>query len=291
MKLIIDKVTKKFKNKEALKNVSLSLDSGIVGLLGPNGAGKSTLMRLIATIDTPTSGVIKYDDVDIKSKPNVIRRNLGYLPQDFGVYPNMTANEFLLYMASMKGISLNLAKKRVNELMTTLNLNSARKTLLGNYSGGMKQRVGIAQALLSDPQIIIVDEPTVGLDPEERIHFRNLLTSLSEKRIIILSTHIVSDVESIAPQIAILSEGTLLGIDTPESLIKSAEGMVWQCVVSTLELAELERNCSVSNTFLRSDGIHVRFISENTPKISAALVPPTLEDAYLFHVAREGVNI
>lgn len=290
MKLIINNVSKSYGKKEALKNITLKIEAGIIGLLGPNGAGKSTLMRLIATIDQPTAGTITYDGLDTGDNPEVIRSNLGYLPQDFGVYPNMTAEEFLLYMAAMKGIARQSAKKRVNELMGALNLTKAGKTLLGGYSGGMKQRVGIAQALLSDPSIIIVDEPTVGLDPEERIRFRNLLTGLSENKIIILSTHIVSDVESIAPLIAILAGGRLSGVDTPENLMKAAEGAVWKSIVPASQLAELEGKYSISNTFPQSDGVHIRIISRSKPAVTVTGEVPTLEDAYLFHTAQTGAE-
>jgi ABC-type multidrug transport system ATPase subunit len=296
MDLVIKNVSKSFKKKQALKNVSLSLHSGILGLLGPNGAGKSTLMRLITTIDTPSSGMILYGGSDISKNPNVIRQNLGYLPQDFGVYPNMTAYEFLSYMAAMKGIDRQTAKNKVHELLEALNLSGSYKVLLGGYSGGMKQRVGIAQALLSDPQILVVDEPTVGLDPEERIRFRNLLTSLSDKKIIILSTHIVSDVESIAPQIAILSSGTLTMMDSSENIVNSAENSIWKCIVSNSDLLELKKRYSVINMILRSDGIHVRFISRGKPEriatiSSPTIVSPTLEDAYLFYTTQTGEAI
>jgi ABC-type multidrug transport system ATPase subunit len=190
-----------------LRGFDLELGAGVVGLLGPNGAGKSTLMRMLATITQPTEGTIHWDGVDIAKSPNTLRAVLGYLPQDFGVYPHLTGIEFLQYMAAIKGLDGQSARRRIGELLQVVNLTDASKRPLGDYSGGMKQRLGIAQALLNDPQLLIVDEPTAGLDPEERVRFRNLLSDLSGKRIIMLSTHIVSDVEAIATDIVILNKG------------------------------------------------------------------------------------
>jgi ABC-2 type transport system ATP-binding protein len=270
-----------------LKDFSLEIGPGILGLLGPNGAGKSTFMRMLATITKPTEGIISWNDVDIVKSPDTIRAVLGYLPQDFGVYPNLNAVEFLEYMAAIKGLDAKATKKRINELLQVVNLAEAAKRPLGGYSGGMKQRVGIAQALLNDPQLLIVDEPTVGLDPEERVRFRNLLSDLSGERIIILSTHIVSDVEATATQIVLVNKGHLLRKSAPEDLLKELDGKVWEWTVSSDDLVVLKTKHIVSGTIRRSDGLEVRVVSENKPDANAQNIPPNLEDAYLFFIGRE----
>ena len=210
---------------------------------------------------------------------------LGYLPQYFGVYPNLNAIGFLEYMAATKGMDGKTARRRIDELLEILNLTEAAKRALGGYSGGMKQRIGIAQALLNDPQLLIVDEPTVGLDPEERVRFRNLLSTLSGDRIVILSTHIVSDVEATALEIAIIDQGRLLTHDTPEALLREVDGKVWSWVVPSAQLPEVNQQHLVSGTIRRSDGVHVRAVVERSPTPDAELVAPTLEDAYLYRTA------
>lgn len=286
MKLAIDSVSKRYSgNVWGLRNVSLQLQPGVLGLLGPNGAGKSTLMRILATITHPSSGTVKWNGGDILRTPNPLREVLGYLPQDFGVYPHLTAYEFLQYLAAVKGLDSSAADSRINDLLAVVNLTDARNRPLGGFSGGMRQRVGIAQALLNDPQLLIVDEPTAGLDPEERVRFRNLLSELSGERIVILSTHIVSDVEAVATQIAILAHGQLLAHDAPEALLASISGQVWEVVIPSAELPSLQRNHLVSSTAHRSDGVHARVVSRTAPSPSAILVDPTLEDAYLATVA------
>ena len=267
-----------------LKDFSLDIKPGILGLLGPNGAGKSTFMRMLATITKPTEGRILWNDVDVVRSPDSLRAVLGYLPQDFGVYPNLTAIEFLEYMAAIKGLDVNAAKKRIDGLLQVVNLVEAAKRPLGGYSGGMRQRVGIAQALLNDPQLLIVDEPTVGLDPEERVRFRNLLSDLSGERIVILSTHIVSDVEATATHIALVSNGHLLRESTPEDLLKHLDGKVWEWTVSSDDLTPLKQKHIVSGTIRRSEGVQVRAVSENKPDMNAQSVPPNLEDAYLYFI-------
>jgi ABC-type multidrug transport system ATPase subunit len=255
-----------------------------LGLLGPNGAGKSTFMRMLATITKPTDGTILWKDVDIVKSPDTLRAVLGYLPQDFGVYPNLNAVEFLEYMAAIKGLDSATAKRRIDELLQLVNLKDAAKRPLGGYSGGMKQRVGIAQALLNDPQLLIVDEPTVGLDPEERVRFRNLLSDLSGERIVILSTHIVSDVEATATRIALIDKGRLLCESAPEELLRELEGKVWEWCVSSDELTALKEKRIVSGTIRRSDGVQVRVVSATQPEAQARSVSPNLEDAYLYFV-------
>lgn len=281
MTLQLHEVSRRFGTKQAVDGVSLTFKAGVTGLLGPNGAGKSTLMRMLATVEKPTGGKILLNGVDIGKKPNEMRRCLGYLPQDFGVYPNLNAVEFLQYMAAMKGMTSGSAKKRIDELLELLHLTDAKKRLLGGYSGGMKQRVGIASALLADPKVLIVDEPTAGLDPEERIGFRNLLAGLAADRIIILSTHIVSDIESIAPTIALISGGRLMLHASPEQLIERAEGKVWSLVTSAGQLAELQQRFAIGSAIQKADGVHVRVLCAKQPALSARPERPTLEDAYL----------
>ena len=282
MRLKIEGVSKTYRGGVcALRGVTLSLEPGVLGLLGPNGAGKSTLMKILATITRPTAGRVLWDDADIASRPDALRRVLGYLPQDFGVYPNLNAIEFLEYLAAVKGIAAGAARKRTAELLDLVNLTSAAKRPLGGYSGGMRQRVGIAQALLNDPQLLIVDEPTAGLDPEERLRFRNLLSELSGERIVILSTHIVSDIEAVASGIAIMAQGELLAHGAPENLLAQLTGRVWEVVVSSADLPALRRDHLVSSTAHRSDGVHARVVANSAPTSAARPLEPSLEDAYL----------
>ncbi len=286
MQLTIDALTKRYSGGvQALSNVSLTLGPGVLGLLGPNGAGKSTLMRILATITQPTSGKVLWNGADIARDPDALRNVLGYLPQDFGVYPNLSALEFLEYLAAVKGIATGPARQRIGELLELVNLTDVAKRPLGGYSGGMRQRVGIAQALLNDPQLLIVDEPTAGLDPEERVRFRNLLSELSGERIVILSTHIVSDVEAVATNIAILAHGRLLSHGSPESILDGVSGQVWELVVPSVDLPILRQRYPISSTAHRSDGVHVRIVSPTPPMMPGARVArplePSLEDAYL----------
>ncbi len=271
-----------------LQGFTLELTPGVLGLLGPNGAGKSTLMRILATITRATEGSVTWNGIDIARNPNPLRQVLGYLPQDFGVYPNLNAVEFLEYMAAMKGLDGRAARKRIDTLLALTNLTGAAKRPLGGYSGGMKQRVGIAQALLNDPQLLIVDEPTAGLDPEERVRFRSLIAELSGERIVILSTHIVSDVEATATAIAILNRGRLVTHDLPECILQSVEDKVWEWVVPSAALTTLREQVIISSTLRRTDGVLVRAIAENSPANDAQPVPPRLEDAYLHYVSAAG---
>ena len=292
MKLVIENVSKRYRGDVwGLREFSLCLELGILGLVGPNGAGKSTLMRILATITKPTEGRVTWHgtgggrSVDLVQTPNTVRTVLGYLPQDFGLYPNLNAVEFLEYMAALKGLDGSTARRRIDELLQVVNLVDARKRPLGGYSGGMKQRVGIAQALLNDPQLLIVDEPTAGLDPEERVRFRNLLSDLSGERIIILSTHIVSDVEAAATQIALIRQGRLVRCDTPEALLRAVKGKVWEWTVPSTELAALREDHVVSSTVRHTDGVEVRVVADGTPSPVAQAVSPRLEDAYLYFVS------
>ena len=288
MKLKISQLGKQYRRDFwGLKDFSLEVQPGVLGLLGPNGAGKSTFMRMLATITKPSAGTITWDGTDIAKSPDTLRAVLGYLPQDFGIYPNLNAVEFLEYMAAIKGLDASSARRRIDELLQVVNLVEAARRPLGGYSGGMKQRVGIAQALLNDPQLLIVDEPTVGLDPEERVRFRNLLSDLSGERIVILSTHIVSDVEATATRIALVNNGHLLREAAPEDLLKELDGMVWEWSVPSAELPALKQQHIVSGTIRRSDGVEVRVISESRPEVQAQNVTPNLEDAYLYFIGRE----
>lgn len=282
MKLVIDKVSKRYgANVWALRGFSLELAPGVLGLLGPNGAGKTTLMSILATITRTTEGQVTWNGTNVADDPDALRAVLGYLPQDFGVYPNLNAVEFLEYLAAVKGLNAASAKRRIDELLNLVNLADVRKRPLGGYSGGMKQRVGIAQALLNDPQLLIVDEPTAGLDPEERVRFRNLLSDLSGERIVILSTHIVSDVEAMATDIALISQGVLVAHAAPEELLRQVEGKVWEWVVPSVELNAAKQRYLISSTMRRSDGLHVRVLGAQGPA-GAQPAAPNLEDAYLY---------
>ena len=286
MKLVIEGVGKLYNGKVwGLRDFSLKLGPGVLGLLGPNGAGKSTLMTILATITKPTTGKVTWNGEDIARKPDGLRSVLGYLPQDFGIYPNLNAVEFLEYMAAIKGLDGKTARRRIDELLHLVNLGEARNRPLGGYSGGMKQRVGIAQALLNDPQLLIVDEPTAGLDPQERVRFRNLLSDLSGERIVILSTHIVSDVEAVATDIALIKQGCLVEHTLPETLLRAVEGKVWEMVVPSAELPALKQRSLVGGTARRSDGVHARVVCRMPPGDGAEAVEPTLEDAYLYCIA------
>ena len=286
MKLLIDKVSKQYGRKTlALHDFSLELSTGVLGLLGPNGAGKTTLMSILATITRASQGRVIWNGTDIAANPDALRAVLGYLPQDFGVYPNLNAVEFLEYLAAVKGLDGAASRRRIDELLNLVNLTDVRKRPLGGYSGGMKQRVGIAQALLNDPHLLIVDEPTAGLDPEERVRFRNLLSELSGERIVILSTHIVSDVEATATDIALISQGVLVEHASPESLLQKVEGKVWEWVLPSAELTAARQRYLISNTTRRSDGVHARVLAE-IPPAGAQPVTPSLEDAYLYCLAQ-----
>ena len=291
MNLVIAHLSKQYRGGVwGLRDFSLSFGPGVLGLVGPNGAGKSTLMRILATITKPTEGAVTWNGKDIARHPDGLRAVLGYLPQDFGVYPNLNAVEFLQYMAAVKGLDRVTARRRIDELLQVVNLAEARKRPLGGYSGGMKQRVGIAQALLNDPELLIVDEPTVGLDPEERVRFRNLLSDLSGQRIVILSTHIVSDVEATATCIAVIAKGRLLLSAAPEELLQKVEGRVWEWVASSAELPAIKEHHLLSGTIRRSDGVLVRVVSEASPAREAQPAAPRLEDAYLY-LTRQQKNL
>jgi ABC-type multidrug transport system ATPase subunit len=291
LQLIIDNVSKRYGGGNwALRNFSLQLGPGVLGLLGPNGAGKTTLMSILATITRATEGRVTWNDADLATSPDALRATLGYLPQDFGVYPNLNAVEFLEYLAAVKGLDAASSKRRIDELLNLVNLTDVRKRPLDGYSGGMKQRVGIAQALLNDPSLLIVDEPTAGLDPEERVRFRNLLSELSGERIVILSTHIVSDVEATATDIALISQGTLVAHASPEELLRKVEGKVWEWILPSTELTRARQQYLISNTARRSDGVHARVLNNVSPD-GAQPLTPNLEDAYLFCLSQHRTGV
>jgi ABC-type multidrug transport system ATPase subunit len=286
MNLVIDNVSKRYsRDVWGLREFSLSLSPGVLGLLGPNGAGKTTLMRIVATISTPSGGRVTWNGSDIVRSPDGLRGMLGYLPQDFGVYPNLTPVEFLSYIAAAKGLDAPTTRRRIDELLLLVNLDGERNQRLGGFSGGMRQRVGIAQALLNDPRLLIVDEPTAGLDPEERVRFRNLLSDLSGERIVILSTHIVSDVEAVATDIAVIARGRLVVHAHPEALLAGVRGKVWEWTLPSSELTSARSRFHISSTLRRNDGFLCRVIASEPPAAGARSVEPSLEDAYLHRVA------
>jgi ABC-2 type transport system ATP-binding protein len=271
---------------QAVAGIDLKLGPGILGLLGPNGAGKSSLMRILATLARPSSGRVLWNGADIAREPNALRASLGYLPQDFGVYPALSAREFLAYLAAVKGLPTARARARIGECLAEVGLSEAADRRLGDFSGGMRQRVGIAQALLNDPQLLIVDEPTVGLDPEERLRFRHLITDLAARRLVILSTHIVSDVEASATELAVMNKGRLLFRGLPEKLIALAQGHVWEWLVPESAVAATRAAHSISSSLRRPDGVRLRIISPQAPGADAQPVRPDLEDAYLWLLAQ-----
>jgi len=279
LELRIEGLGKRFGETRALQNIDLRLDTGVTGLLGANGAGKSTLMRIVTGVIDPTEGSVHWNGTDVTDDPQTIRRDVGYLPQDFGVYPNLTAKEFLSYLAAIRG--LNSPDDRITDLLELVNLGDVHEKRLGDFSGGMRQRVGIAQALLSDPDLLIVDEPTVGLDPTERVRFRNILADLADERVVILSTHIVPDVEATANDVAVLHDGYLRAHAPPGELIERAAGTAWEWTAPSADLAALRREYTVSSTSHHQDGVRARVISDTRPTADAKSVEPTLEDAYL----------
>lgn len=277
--LELKNVSKRFGQAEyAAHEVSLKFGKGVVGLIGHNGAGKTTLMQMIATLMRPTNGEIVFQGVDILKFPDAMRCRLGYLPQDFGVYPNLSGLELMQYFAGLKGVR---NPQRINELLELVNLSEHAHRSAAAYSGGMRRRLGIAQALLNDPDILIVDEPTAGLDPEERMRFRNLLADLGHEKLVLMSTHIVSDVESIASELAIMRKGNVIAHATPEALMAAAYGKVWMAVVSETELHELKTRVQLLHAQKQSDGYLVRMAHAVQPCSQARLHLPSLEDALM----------
>jgi ABC-type multidrug transport system ATPase subunit len=277
--LEISNVVKTYaKNIRAVDDVSLNLAAGVVGLIGHNGAGKTSLMQMIATLTRPTSGQILFDGVDIVRRPDAIRSRLGFLPQDFGVYPNLTALEFLQYFAALKGVC---DPARLRQLLETVNLHEHANRQASGFSGGMRRRLGIAQALLNDPDVLIVDEPTAGLDPEERLRFRHLLSEIGFKKLVIVSTHIVSDVENMAGHLAIMRKGKLIAYDTPDSFVQGARSQMWSVTVDAQQYEALRLEVQVLQAQRHAQGITLRIAHPASPCSGAVPAEPTLEEALM----------
>ena len=289
MELVIDKVSMRFKDKKAVSNISLKLTPGVWGLLGANGAGKTTLMRIIAGILKPTSGQVLYDGVPIRTLGEEYRALFGYLPQEFGFPQEFTVKDYLIYVAALKGMTKRQGRKRIHELLEQVSLLEVRNRKIARLSGGMKRRVGIAQALLNDPEVLVLDEPTGGLDPGERVRFRNLLSEFAHDRIVLISTHIVPDVEYIAGCHAIIREGKLLATGTTEELVRLVEGKVWTCTVPAQAVAEYERRLRIVSLRNEHDGsVSVRYLAKKPCNDHSAAAVPRLEDLYLWMFPQSG---
>lgn len=283
MELYINHISKQFSDKTAVSDITLKVGAGIWGLLGANGAGKTTLMRIIAGIMKPTSGQIEYDGIPIDTLKESYRDIFGYLPQEFGFYPEFTVKDYLEYMSALKGLTSQNTKTRINELLETLSLANVRNKKIIKLSGGMKRRVGIAQALLNDPKVLILDEPTSGLDPGERIRFRNLLSEFAHDRIVLISTHIVSDIEYIANQNTLMKDGKLIASGTTDELVKMVYGKVWSAVIPMKALPEFEKKLHIVNLKNEdADNVSIRYLSEKPLVSDSALETPRLEDLYLW---------
>ncbi|MBC9785804.1 ABC transporter ATP-binding protein [Heliobacterium chlorum] len=287
MELTMDRLTKMYGSKVAVDRLTATLHKGVYGLVGANGSGKTTLMRMICDILKPTSGVIAYNGTDIHRLGEDYRDLLGYLPQHFGYYPDFSAYDFLMYMAALKGLPQSKAKQKSLELLELVGLTGEKGKKINSFSGGMRQRLGIAQAMLNDPKILILDEPTAGLDPKERVRFRNLISSFGTERIVILSTHIVSDVEYIADEILIMRKGTLLDHGPVNHITAHIHGAVWECEVSESEAAQLNDRYTISHLKHLGSGVNLRIVSESKPCESALPTSPTLEDLYLHYFKEE----
>ncbi len=281
MELVIDRITKQYKNKIAVDRVSLQLEPGIYGLLGENGAGKTTLMRMMCGILKPTNGEIKFNGIDVSQEG--YRDILGYLPQDFGYYPDFSAQNFMYYIASLKGLPKTQAKIKTKELLDLVSLNDVSKKKIKTFSGGMKQRLGIAQALLNNPKILILDEPTAGLDPKERVRFRNLISELGKDRIVLLSTHIVSDIEHIANTILVMKDGQMIHKGSLEDIIQSIDQKVFECLVDNKEAKRLTSAYTVINMRPEGENTFLRLVCDKAPHNTAIHVAATLEDLYLYY--------
>ena len=283
MKLVLDNLTKEFGEFVAVDHINLTMTNGVYGLLGVNGAGKTTLMRMLCTLLKPTSGNIYCNGKDIFKMDGEYRNLLGYLPQDFGFYPEFTVNDYLLYIATIKGVRPAVARKRTNELISKVGLAKVANKKLKKLSGGMKRRAGIAQAMLNNPKILILDEPTAGLDPNERIRFRNLISELSEERLVLLSTHIVSDIEYIANEILMMKDGAILKKGTLDEIISTMPEKVWNCIVPQQSVSAITKRYKVSNMKSENHGVDLRIISAEKPCETAVYVQPSLEDVFLYY--------
>ena len=290
MELTIDRLSKQFGSKIAVDRVSATLEPGVYGLLGANGAGKTTLMRMVCDVLRPTSGEIRFDGRDVRALGDGYRARLGYLPQDFGYYPDFTALDFMCYLAALKGIDRRAARRRSLELLETVGLADVAGRKIRTFSGGMKQRLGIAQAVLNDQAVLVLDEPTAGLDPKERVRFRNLIASFAQDKIVILSTHIVSDVEYIADEILVMRAGAFVMRGAPTEVVATVAGKVWECHVDARQADQLAAASCVSNVHYAADGhAVVRVVADERPAPGAHPLEPTLEDLYLY-VFRDAVE-
>ena len=288
MELFLNHISKKYKDKTAVDDVTMRITPGVWGLLGANGAGKTTLMRMIAGIMRPTAGQVEYDGLPIDALGASYRDRFGYLPQEFGFYPEFTVKDYLYYMAALKGLKKREARQKTEELLTQMTLTEVRNKKIIKLSGGMKRRVGIAQALLNEPEILVLDEPTSGLDPGERIRFRNLLSEFAQDRIVLISTHIVSDVEYIAMQNAIMKDGKIIARGTTEELTRQVEGKVWSGQIPESRLLEYERRLRIVNLKNEEGGrVSLRYLAE-APQIEGSIsVSPRMEDLYLWLFPQE----
>ena len=288
MELTLDRLTKQFGARIAVDRVSAKLGPGVTGLLGANGAGKTTLMRMVCDVLRPTGGQILLDGRDAAELGDEYRALLGYLPQDFGYYPDFTALDFMRYMATLKGFSSRDGRARSMDLLEEVGLADDARRKVKTFSGGMRQRLGIAQAMINDPAILVLDEPTAGLDPKERVRFRNLIAGFAQDKVVILSTHIVSDVEFIANRILVMRQGSFVLDGTPEQVVKQAAGKVWECHVEAHRAEEMAAQMQVANVRYAADGhAVVRVVADEPPMAGASAVEPTLEDLYLL-VFRDG---
>ena len=288
MELSLDRLTKHYHAKIAVDCVSTAMVPGVYGLLGANGAGKTTLMRMLCGVLEPTSGDVLYNGQSIFDMGGAYRNLLGYLPQEFGYYPNYTAKEFLLYISALKGIPRHIALKRSSSLLDTVSLTNVADKKIKTFSGGMKQRLGIAQALLNSPKILVLDEPTAGLDPKERVRFRNILSEFANDKIVLLSTHIVSDIEAIADQVFLMKKGSFVLRGSVEELLAHAQGKVWELTIEEQDLKKWELNYTVANLRHSDRGFAtLRIISDKCPSSVAVSCEPNLEDLYLLYFPTE----
>ncbi len=287
MELSLNNLTKQYDTLTAVRELNFTMTSGVYGLLGVNGAGKTTLIRMICTLIRPTQGNVTCDGKDIFAMQGAYRRQLGYLPQDFGYYPDLTVTDYLMYIASIKGLRPAYAKNRADTLLDQVGMKKASKIKMRKLSGGMLRRVGIAQAMLNDPKILILDEPTAGLDPNERIRFRNLISELADDRLVLLSTHIVSDVEFIANEIILMNNGEFFFTGTAEDIISSIDKEIWTCAVPRQEVDEYLKRYLVANVKTAAQGAELRILSDNPPVPGARQERASLEDAFLFYFGKK----
>lgn len=282
MKLQVEHLCKFYRKKEALRDVNFTLEQGVYGLLGENGAGKSTLMRILTTVDFPSSGSVLYQGRNITKMDEDYRDLIGYMPQDYSVYPGFTATDFLDYMGTLKGIPKDKLKIKIPEVLEFVNLSDVANKKVRTFSGGMKRRIGIAQAILNDPKILILDEPTAGLDPKERIRFSNIISNMAKEKIILFSTHIVSDIEAIANRIIIINKGEIMETGNIDTLVEGVAGKVWEAVVTQDRMNDVNKERAVIHIKQAGKEVQIRFVGEALPDIQCSLVVPTLEDYYIY---------